>query len=89
MTLKIARVLVGVCFIGSVVMALPLMTQNVTDAVQNQKLDELERRITAHDKLLDDIGSKQNYQLGGIAGMYALLGIIGLFNTQLIKKRKG
>jgi len=83
---NIARFIVFVCFFGSIILAWPLFGQSVKDAVQDEKIQTLEQRVSDHGIAIESLNVKQNYILGGVAGMYALMGIIGVFNAKLIRR---
>jgi hypothetical protein len=63
------------------------LAQTVTDAVQNEKISTIDKRVGMLEAAVSSVAEKQTYQLGGIAGMYALLGIIGVFNIRVISKK--
>lgn len=87
--LKIAQLLTLACFLGCCVTAWPLLAQETTtDAIQNIKLLRVEEIVVRHDHLIAAINEKMTYTQGGVAGIYALLGIIGLFNLKLIQKKQ-
>lgn len=86
--LKVAQLITLSCFVGCCLMAWPLMAQDtVTDTIQNFKLSRVEEIVAQHDRLISSINEKMTYTQGGVAGIYALLGIIGLFNLKLIQKK--
>jgi len=69
-------------------MVLPIMGQeSTTDTVQNWKLSRLEDVVGQHEKLLSSINEKMIYTQGGVAGIYAVLGIIGLFKLRLERSK--
>jgi len=86
-TAEFMRFLIFASFAGCFLTAWPLIGQEATDAVQNVKIESLERRVAATEIVVASVNEKQTYILGGVAGMYALVGIIGIFNLRLIAKR--
>lgn len=86
--LKINRLIILLCFLGCAVMVRSLVAQeNAIDAIQNFKIMRVEEIVSQHDKMLVTISEKMTYTQGGVAGIYAVLGIIGLFNLKLISKK--
>jgi hypothetical protein len=86
---RIATLLSIACFVGCFITAWPLLAQagdSITDALQTERISSIGEQVRAHEILIAELNSKVTYSLGGIAGMYALLGVIGLFNMRLIKK---
>lgn len=86
--MRTTKLIVFVCFLGFLLTAWPLFAQESTaDVLQNWKISQLQDAVAQHDKLLAVINEKMTYTQGGVAGIYALLGVIGLFNLRLIQKK--
>lgn len=82
--IKLPCVLVYVCFICCFMLAWPLFAQEtIVDAVQNLKIIGLEGTVDKHDKMLMVINEKMWWTQGGVAGIYALLGIMKLLEIKV------
>lgn len=60
------------------------VNQEAHDAVQDEKIKNLESRDSMRDQLMFAMNDKMNYALGGIAVGWSLIGILQIYT---IKKR--
>lgn len=84
------------CLIGMLLMIQPLLFGQgvrpvaVMDAVQNQRLKVLEANESTTTEKLGVLESKMNLILGGVSGIYAVFGMIGINNILgALSKSKG
>ena len=85
------RIIIAICFIGCFTIMWPLIAsplQDTVDAVQAEKIMNLEKSVALHSELISAINEKMTYTQGGVAGIYALLGIIGIFNLRIIRNKE-
>jgi hypothetical protein len=77
------------CILATLIMLLPLFGQGLAavDAVQNEKLSSLEMRVEIHGQTIAAIDSKMNWIIGGIAGIYGTMAVIGFMNMNLLKRK--
>lgn len=66
---------------------LPLFQSDVINAVQDVRIANSEVRIDDLQNTVRAMDSKINYMLGGIAGIYGIIAIVGFLNLQLLKKK--
>ena len=86
------RLLILACMVGTMLMLRPLIIQafqpqGAIDAVQTEQIRALDMRVSSTERAIDDVNQNVNWILGGIAGMYALLGIIGMVNLKIIARK--
>lgn len=90
-TMKIARIVTAAAFLGCVAMVLPLLAQSgitATDAVQSEQIQQLDKRLNTLELSQVETNKNVNWMLGGIAGIYALIGIVGIVNIRMIVGKK-
>lgn len=90
---KIA-IVIALCLIMMIATAWPLplfqlgpQQETVQDAVQNEKLARSEADIARIQSTMAQMDSKINYMLGGVAGIYAIIAIVGVINAMFLRKR--
>ena len=83
-------VVIALCLMLGTLTAWPLsmfQEDSVVDAIQNEKLQRTERDIIELRTTVHALDSKINWMLGGIAGIYGVLAIVGAINASILKKK--
>lgn len=86
----IARLLVGISLFGAALMAYPVLAQRETaaiDAVQTEQIRALDIRLTSAEEDIRNTDTRITYIMGGIAGIYALIGLVGAFNIRVWRNK--
>lgn len=84
--------MIAACVLGSCLSAWPIMVtqttnQETVNAVQDVLIVQLEARVNRNTVTIAELDSKMNWIIGGIAGIYAAMAIIGFINLSLLKGR--
>ena len=61
---------------------------DVSDAVQDVLIRQQEQQIQRLQEVVRQMDSKINYMLGGIAGIYGIIAIVGVLNALILKNRR-
>lgn len=86
-------VVIALCLMMGTLVAwpLPLFQEDhraaVVDAIQDEKLGRNERDIAELRSTVQALDSKINWMLGGIAGIYGVLAIVGAINASILRKK--
>lgn len=92
-------ILTLLCILGCVIVASPLSrqspsasyaspSQDARDAVQDERLKQLDSQVAAQASTISALDSKINWMLGGIAGIYGMMALIGFVNLNLLRGKK-